>query len=108
LTTHYHPTLLAKDVMTTPVQTMAEDATIAAAAHAMTTSGTTVLPVVDGQTHYCGMTTRASVQHALVHGLAQAPLQSCLQTTLYTATPETPCGAIAHQMLARQHLVCRS
>jgi tRNA nucleotidyltransferase (CCA-adding enzyme) len=106
ITTRYHHTLLAKDVMTTPVQTIAEDTSIAVAAHAMATSGRTVLLVVDGQAHYRGMATRASVQHALVHGLAHAPLQTCVETGLYTATPETPYGDITRQMLAcHQHAV---
>ena len=102
LTAHYRPTLLAKDVMTTPVHTMAEDAIIAEMAHRMTTSGVTVLPVVDGQAHYRGVVAREMVRQALAHGLANAPVQTCLQTELYTATPETPLWDIARQLRVRR------
>jgi tRNA nucleotidyltransferase (CCA-adding enzyme) len=101
LTARFRPTLLAKDVMTTPVHTLAEDAIIAETAHRITTSGVTVLPVIDGQAHYRGVVAREMVQHALAHGLANAPVQTCLQTELYTATPETPLCAIARQMRVR-------
>jgi tRNA nucleotidyltransferase (CCA-adding enzyme) len=101
LTARYHSTLLAKDVMTTPVQTIAEDTTIAETVQRMITSGVTVLPVVDGQTYYRGVLAREVVQHALVQGLASSPVQMCLQTALYTATPDTPCRDIARQMTAR-------
>ena len=81
---------------------MAEDAIIAEMAHRMTTSGVTVLPVVDGQAHYRGVVAREMVRQALAHGLANAPVQTCLQTELYTATPETPLWDIARQMRVRR------
>ena len=101
LTERYRPTFLARDVMTSPVTTIAEEATLTETEQCMTTSGVTVVPVVDQREHYRGVVTRAMVQQALVHGLANAPVQTCLQTALYTATPETPWRDIERQMLAR-------
>ena len=101
LAARYHATLLARDVMTTPVQTLAQDATLAEAAQLMTTAGVTVLPVVDEQAYYCGVVTREAMQHAFARGLAHAPLQTCLQTALYAATPATPLREIARHMCAR-------
>ena len=101
LTERYRPTFLARDVMTSPVTTIAEEATITETEQCMTTSGVTVVPVVDRCEHYRGVVARAMVQQALVHGLANAPVQTCLQTALYTATPETPWRDIERQMLAR-------
>lgn len=57
--------------------------------------------MVDGQAHYCGVVAREMVQHALAHGLANAPVQTCLQAALYAATPETPLRDIAWQMRVR-------
>lgn len=102
LTQRSRPTLLAKDVMTTPVHTLTEEATIAEAAQRMTTYGVTVLPVVDGQRSYCGTIAREMVQHALGYGLANALVQTCRETALYTALPETPWRDVERQMLARQ------
>jgi tRNA nucleotidyltransferase (CCA-adding enzyme) len=42
------------------------------------------------------------VQKALAHGMGNATVQTCLQTALYTATPETPWCDIERQMLARK------
>ena len=50
-----------------------------------------VMPVVDRQ---CALPwrggTRVRVRQALAPGLADAPVQTCLQTALYTATPDDP------------------
>jgi tRNA nucleotidyltransferase (CCA-adding enzyme) len=106
LTTRYRPTCLARDMMTSPVTTIPEEATLTEAAQCMTMSRVTVVPVVDQHEHYRGVVTQARVQKALVHGMGDAPVQTCLQTALYTATPETPWRDMERQMLARkQHWV---
>lgn len=65
LTQRYRPTLLARDVMTTPVKSIAADTTVAAAERAMTTYGVNVLPVVDAKDRYVGTISREIVQKAL-------------------------------------------
>jgi tRNA nucleotidyltransferase (CCA-adding enzyme) len=88
--------------MTTPVQTMLVEATIAETDQCMTTYGVTVLPVVDRRAHYCGMIAREMVQKALFHGCASAPVQTFLQAELYTATPATPWRDLERQMIERR------
>jgi tRNA nucleotidyltransferase (CCA-adding enzyme) len=101
LTERYRPTLLARDVMTTPVKTVAEDATIAETERLLTTYGVNVLPVVERHAYYCGVISREVVQKALFHGFATVPVQTFLQTEQYTATPETPFHDIEQQMIER-------
>lgn len=101
LTERYRPTLLARDVMTTPVHTIAAEAGIAETEQCMTRSGVNVLPVVDRYQHFCGITTRALVRQGLLHGPATLPVQTCLQTEVYTATPATPLHTIEQHMIER-------
>jgi tRNA nucleotidyltransferase (CCA-adding enzyme) len=102
LLARYRPTLLARDVMTSPVMTIPEEATLTEAAQRLTTSGIPVMPVLDQRQHYRGVVTRALVQQGLGRGLGDAPVQTCLQTALYTGTPATPWREIELQMLARK------
>ena len=67
----------------------------------MTMSGITVVPVVDQREHYRGIVSRVMLQKAFVHGTGSTPVQTCLQTALYTASPETPWHDVERQMLAR-------
>jgi tRNA nucleotidyltransferase (CCA-adding enzyme) len=98
----YRPTFLARDVMTSPVMTMPEEATLTETAQRMITAGLTVMPVVDQHEYYRGIVTRDLVQHALGRAMGDALVQTCLQTALYTATPATPWREIERQMLTRQ------
>jgi tRNA nucleotidyltransferase (CCA-adding enzyme) len=101
LTERSRPTLLAQDVMTTPVKTVAAETTIAETEHCLTKYGVNVLPVLDRHAHYCGVISREIVQKALFHGFATASVQTFLQTDHYTAMPETPFHDIERQMLER-------
>jgi tRNA nucleotidyltransferase (CCA-adding enzyme) len=101
LTERYRPTLLAQDVMTTPVKTVAAETTIAETEQCLTRYGVNVLPVLDQQEHYCGVISREIVQKALFDGFATASVQTFLQTDQYTARPETPFQDIERQMLER-------
>jgi tRNA nucleotidyltransferase (CCA-adding enzyme) len=102
LTECYRPTLLAKDVMTAPVKTIAEEITITDAALYLTTSGVHALPVVDRHGYYRGVVSREAVQKALFQGFASVPVQTFLQTEQYTAAPETPFHDIERQMIGRK------
>lgn len=101
LTERYRPTLLARDVMTTPVKTIAEEVSIAGTEQAMTRYGVNVLPVLDRHEHYCGVVTRETIQKALFHGLGAQPVQTVVQTEVYTAVPETAFHAIEQHMIER-------
>jgi tRNA nucleotidyltransferase (CCA-adding enzyme) len=106
LTERYRPMLLAQEVMTTPVKTVAAETTMAETEQCLTRSGVNVLPVLDRHEYYCGVIAREIVQKALFQGFAAAPVQTFLQTDYYTATPETLFRDIERQMRERnQRLV---
>lgn len=101
LTERFRPTLLAQDVMTRPVKTIDEGATITDAETRMTKYGVNVLPVLDSQEHYLGLITREIVQKALFHGFAVSPVRTFAQTDQYTAVPDTPFREIEARMIER-------
>lgn len=101
LTEYCRPTLLARDVMTTPVKTIGDEASIVRTEQAMTRYGVNVLPVLDPQNHYCGIVTRETIQKALFHSLGEASVQTVLQAEVYTASPETDFHTIEQHMLER-------
>ncbi len=99
LTERYRPILLAKDVMTKPVQSIGMDATIAETETRLTKYGVNVLPVLDGKDCYRGLISREIVQKALFHGLADAPVEQFMQSEAYTAAPDTPFHEIQTRMI---------
>ncbi len=101
LTERYRPTLLAKDVMTTPVKAINEDATVADAEGCMTKYAVNVLPVLDGRDRYLGVVSRETIQKALFHQFGSSPVLNLIQTDAYTAAPETPFREIEARMLER-------
>ena len=101
LTERYRPTLLAKDVMTTPVKAISADATVSDAESRMTKYGVNVLPVLDGREHYLGLVTREIIQKALFHQFGKSPVLTLLQTDAYTAALETPFQQIEANMIER-------
>ncbi len=101
LTEEHRPTLLARDVMTTPVKAIGLDATVAETERAMTTYGVNVLPVLDGRDRYRGLITREIVQKALFHKLAESRAEEFLLTDQYQAGPETPFREIEAHMIER-------
>lgn len=99
LLAQYRPTLLARDVMTTPVKAIGTDEAVTAADRLMTQYSINVLPVLDHEGHYCGLLSREMVQKALFHGLTAMPAGDLMRTDQYTATPRTPFRDIETQML---------
>lgn len=101
LTERYRPTLLARDVMTTPVKALTEEATVADAEVSLTKYEVNVLPVLDARDRYRGLVSRETIQKALFHRFGEAPVTSLMQTDAYTAEPETPFREIEARMLER-------
>lgn len=99
LTTQYRPTLLAQDVMTSPVKALEVDTTVANAGQRMTAYGVNVFPVLDEKDHYVGLVSRELIQKALFHRLGKIPVQGIMQTDAYTAQPETPFHEIEMAMI---------
>ncbi len=101
LTTRYRPTLLARDVMTHPVQFIGADTTVSAAGQRLTTYGINVFPILDEHDHFVGMIGRELIQKALYHRLGKAAVRDIMQTDGYTAEPETPFHDIEVAMIER-------
>ena len=101
LTERYRPTLLARDVMTTPVKTIQGTATVAEAETSLTKYEVNVLPVLDAKDRYVGLVSRETIQKALFHRFGDAPVGSVMQADAYSAGPETPFREIETRMLER-------
>jgi tRNA nucleotidyltransferase (CCA-adding enzyme) len=101
LTTHYRPTLLARDVMTRPVKTIETSTTVAEAEQRMTTYGLNVFPILNEKDHYSGIVSRESIQKALFHRLGKMAVRDMMQTDAYTAWPETSFHEIETSMIER-------
>jgi tRNA nucleotidyltransferase (CCA-adding enzyme) len=101
LTERYRPTLLARDVMTTPVKAISEEATVADAETSLTKYEVNVLPVLDSKGRYRGLVTRETIQKALFHRFGETPVAGLMQTDAYTAELETPFREIEARMLER-------
>ncbi len=99
LTERYRPTLLARDVMTTPVKSIAAEATVAEAERSMTTYGVNVLPVVDAKDRYVGTISREIVQKALFHQLGGQRVEALSSSGQYSAQPDTPFHDIETRMI---------
>ena len=99
LTERYRPTLLAREVMTTPVKSIVADATVAEAERSMTTYGVNVLPVVNAKDRYIGMISRETVQKALFHQLGDQRVGDLASSGQYSASPDTPFHDIETRMI---------
>lgn len=101
LTTHYRPTLLAQDVMTHPVKTIAVDTSVTEVGQRMTAYGLNVFPILDEKDHYIGLVSRESIQKALFHRLDKLAVRDIMQTDAYSAQPDTPFHEIETAMIER-------
>jgi tRNA nucleotidyltransferase (CCA-adding enzyme) len=95
----YRPALSAREIMTTPVKSIAGDATISEAERTMTTYGVNVLPVTDKHERYVGIISREIVQKALFHRLGDQPIEEFTRSDQYHASPDTPFHDIEAQMI---------
>lgn len=101
LTTHYRPTLLAQDVMTHPVKTIAVDTSVTEVGQRMTAYGLNVFPILDEKDRYIGLVSRESIQKALFHRLDKLAVRDIMQTDAYSAQPDTPFHEIETAMIER-------
>jgi tRNA nucleotidyltransferase (CCA-adding enzyme) len=93
--------LRAASIMTTPVRSANEEATVLETERDMTRLGVNVLPVLNAKKRFLGLVSRETIQKALFHQMADLPITAILQTDVYTATPETPFHDIQTHMLER-------
>jgi tRNA nucleotidyltransferase (CCA-adding enzyme) len=89
---------LARDIMTSPVITIPQTATMADAGEAMTRYGVNVLPVVQTR-KLKGLVTREVVQRAIHHELGGRPLTEFMYTDYRTVAPDTPFRSVEEIMI---------
>jgi tRNA nucleotidyltransferase (CCA-adding enzyme) len=101
LTTQYRPTLLAQNVMTTPVKAIEVETSVTEAGQRMTAYGLNVFPILDEKDRYIGIVSRESIQKALFHRLGKMAVRDIMQTDTYLAQPDTPFHEIETAMIER-------
>ncbi len=95
---HIRPGRIARDVMTSPVNTIPAGSTIQQAGAAMTRFSVNVLPVMQ-DARFQGFITREVVQKALFHGLGRQKADEFMTTGIMTCTPDAPMNRVEHIML---------
>jgi tRNA nucleotidyltransferase (CCA-adding enzyme) len=101
LTSQYRPTLLAQDVMTTPIKAIEVETSVTEAGQRMTAYGLNVFPILDEKDRYIGIVSRESIQKALFHRLGKMAVRDIMQTDAYLAHPDTPFHEIETAMIER-------
>jgi tRNA nucleotidyltransferase (CCA-adding enzyme) len=90
----------AGEIMSSPVKTMPDDVTIAAARELLTRYNCNAMPVMAGE-RMVGIISRKTVEKALYHDLGDAPATDFMHTEFLRAVPETPISAIQEYMVHR-------
>ena len=88
----------AKDVMSTPVKTIAPTSTIKEVSKILVRCGHSGLPVVEGM-RIIGMISRRDVEKALQRKLSHAPVKGFMQTKVRYASPETAIRDLQKMMI---------
>lgn len=86
---HSTPALRARDMMSTPVRTVLNTGTVAAAQEAMLRFGHNGLPVLDAQGDLVGVVSRRDIDRAVRHGLTDRSVASVMRRDVVTAAPST-------------------
>ncbi|MCL6612130.1 MAG: CBS domain-containing protein [Peptococcaceae bacterium] len=92
------PPLSASDIMSFPVKTVFEDATIAEASRVMMRYGHSGLPVVEGLA-LKGVISRRDVEKAMNHGLGHAPVKGYMTANVVTVHPNMPVAEVREIMI---------
>jgi tRNA nucleotidyltransferase (CCA-adding enzyme) len=88
----------AKEIMTSPVMTIQETATIQETEDTMTRYGVNVLPVLKGDA-FLGLISREVVEKALFHELGDTKISELMTTDVHTAALGTPVSKIEETMI---------
>ena len=92
-------TKTAGDIMTSPVISISDSATIQDAEESLTRYGVNVLPVLKGS-RLTGLVSREVVQRSLHHGLGERPVTEVMYTDFKTADPTTALQAVEELMIS--------
>jgi len=88
LARHAAPVLTARDVMSSPVRTVSEHATVAEAQALLLVHGHNGMPVVDAQGQVVGVVSRRDIDRALRHGLGGSRVTGFMSRAVVSAPPE--------------------
>lgn len=92
------PSKLARDIMTKPVITIRDTASIKEAGDHMTRHNVNVLPVTHAG-RLTGLVSREVVQKTLFHGLGEHSVKELMHTDFHTAAPDTPFKTVEEIMI---------
>ncbi|HEX9860834.1 MAG TPA: CBS domain-containing protein [Nitrospirota bacterium] len=95
-----HPVKLAKEIMTSPVITIEDTATVEEAGGRMVRYNVNVLPVLSGD-KLAGLVSREIMQKALHHGLGGRGVAEFMTTDFATAAPDTPFRKVEDIMISQ-------
>ena len=87
------PVAIARDIMSTPVKTIAQYRTMEEAGRIMLRYGHTGMPVVDGD-QVVGIISRRDADKAIVHELGHAPVKGFMTTDVLAISPDTPLSEV--------------
>lgn len=93
ITDKIRPAVIARDIMSTPVKTIAQYRTMEDAGRIMLRYGHTGMPVVDGD-QMVGMISRRDADKAIVHELGHAPVKGFMTTDVLSISPDTPLSEV--------------
>ena len=92
-------------LMTAPVRTVEQGATIKETERLMTQYEVNALPVVDAQEKFIGLVTREAIQKGLYHKLASQPVDHIMLRDIFLANPDTPFEDVQLQMVERNQRI---
>ena len=90
-----------RDLMTTPVRTIATGTSVRDTERFMTQYEVNSLPVIDPKGRFLGLATREAIQKALYHKLYSVPVDQVMLQEVFTANPHTPFDVIQEHMVER-------
>ena len=91
--------VLARDVMSYPVQVVKENLNISHVNEILKKYGHSGIPIVDKKDYLVGIITRKDVDKAMGHGLSHAPVKGFKSRGIITAGPNASIGEIQNLMI---------
>jgi len=91
--------VLAKDVMSYPVQVVKENLNISRVNEILKKYGHSGIPIVDKNSDLVGIITRKDIDKAIGHGLSHAPVKGFKSRGIIKAGPNTSIGEIQNLMI---------
>jgi len=97
---HAAPVLTARDVMSSPVRTVPDHATVAEAQAQLLVHGHNGMPVVDAQGRVVGVVSRRDIDRALRHDLGASRVSGFMSRAVVSAPPEATIPELESLVLA--------